>query len=324
VITKANLEIINEPLIRTSSLFEFDNYEDLQEKVIKLTKEENISALEFISKLTNKIIDKPLSRENVLIVEFEDERGDIIGENLKKIQEHRKSILTQLASIGYLRTEDSKIPLKKIALFLKNLEEKLKLPCFGHIGLGILHVGFKDEEDREKILDLAVKLGGSAMGEHGIGILKVGLAKKDWLIPLKRKYDAKNILNPGKVLGKERRKELNILKAKICPICGICRWRCPLFKILLRETISPRGKAILIGKGIEDELYYKCTLCRACEQICPISINLTEDIRNVREKLVLKEKETIKNKEMIQNIRKYGNPFGRVEEGKIPKELYCC
>jgi hypothetical protein len=44
-------------------------------------------------------------------------------------------------------------------------------------------------------------------------------------------------------------------------------------------------------------------------------------LRSLTEKEGLQTKE---NQEMIEKIRKFGNPFGKLEEGKIPKKLYCC
>jgi len=47
-------------------------------------------------------------------------------------------------------------------------------------------------------------------------------------------------------------------------------------------------------------------------------------MKKVREKINKENLETDENKKMIANIRKFGNPFGEMEEGKTPKELYCC
>jgi hypothetical protein len=34
--------------------------------------------------------------------------------------------------------------------------------------------------------------------------------------------------------------------------------------------------------------------------------------------------ETDANREMIANVRRYGNPFGPLRPGEIPKKLTCC
>ncbi|MET1127864.1 MAG: FAD-linked oxidase C-terminal domain-containing protein [Thermoproteota archaeon] len=107
---------------------------------------------------------------------------------------------------------------------LRQLEEEYKLPTMigGHVGDGNLHpaTGF-DVTDRDAgervmqwhhdVMKLAVKLGGTVSAEHGIGILKKeGLryeleangAEKalDIMRAIKRAFDPKNILNPGRVV----------------------------------------------------------------------------------------------------------------------------
>jgi hypothetical protein len=47
-------------------------------------------------------------------------------------------------------------------------------------------------------------------------------------------------------------------------------------------------------------------------------------MKKLRSYLEKENLQTDTNKEMIENIRKFGNPFGKLEEGKIPKKLYCC
>jgi Fe-S oxidoreductase len=109
-----------------------------------------------------------------------------------------------------------------------------------------------------------------------------------------------------------------------CFHCGLCKANCPVYNTLLNETVGPRGKAILLKKGILDKVFYSCSLCKSCESECPAKVELADEIKNAREKLVDKGMETDSNKKMIQNIRKFGNPFGEIKEGKMPKELYCC
>ena len=74
----------------------------------------------------------------------------------------------------------------------------------------------------------------------------------------------------------------------------------------------------------KDSGCYSCTLRGACRENCPVKIDLPELMKKVREKINKENLETDENKKMIANIRKFGNPFGEMEEGKTPKELYCC
>lgn len=112
---------------------------------------------------------------------------------------------------------------------------------------------------------------------------------------------------------------------KECSNCGFCKTSCPVFKVLLDETVSARGRAWLIKKEVlAKNVFYQCSLCGMCEKKCPAGIKLCDEIIKVRKKLVKKKGETEANKKMMEKVRKYGNPFGKVEKGKVPKELYCC
>lgn len=109
-----------------------------------------------------------------------------------------------------------------------------------------------------------------------------------------------------------------------CTECGLCRNACPVFSILKSETLSPRGKVMILKEEIKDEIFYACTLCKNCTTACPLKLDLDKDFRNHRAKLEQDKKTTKAYKLLIENVRKYGNPVGEVEEGKVPKELFCC
>ena len=109
-----------------------------------------------------------------------------------------------------------------------------------------------------------------------------------------------------------------------CTLCGLCKMSCPCYKVLLDEAVSPRGKATLIKRDFPAKHLFLCTMCKACENSCILSdIDLTEKIRQYRQELVELGMATDANKRMIENIRKFGNPFGPIEKGK-KIELHCC
>ncbi|MBN2881636.1 (Fe-S)-binding protein [Candidatus Woesearchaeota archaeon] len=93
-----------------------------------------------------------------------------------------------------------------------------------------------------------------------------------------------------------------------CNLCNLCKESCTIIFGSGKEIDSPRSKAIKEKLAIVDDIYYKCSLCGACTTSCPMSIDF--DIIKKREKLVARGVETEPNKVMIENIRKYGNPFG--------------
>jgi Fe-S oxidoreductase len=107
-----------------------------------------------------------------------------------------------------------------------------------------------------------------------------------------------------------------------CTECGLCREVCPVFQILQQEEFSPRGRAILGSAGIRTMVFYQCTLCRTCRIVCPIGHDPAGE--TLRARLIAAGIETPANLAMIANIRQYGNPFGPLAEGELPKVLTCC
>jgi FAD/FMN-containing dehydrogenase len=87
---------------------------------------------------------------------------------------------------------------------------------WGHAGDGNLHSSFlvspgdaadhaRAEAACEELFDLALALGGTITGEHGIGLLKrshlaeqLGPAGQRLNADIKRAFDPKGLLNPGK------------------------------------------------------------------------------------------------------------------------------
>jgi glycolate oxidase subunit GlcD len=131
--------------------------------------------------------------------------------------------LAIVARRGGFVADDIVVPLDRIA---EAMEETLEIGrrhdliglCFGHAGDGNLHSAFlvsphePDELRRaalalDELFELAVRLGGSVSGEHGLGLLKGGQLYRQWgprAVELhgeiKRLFDPKNLLNPGKKL----------------------------------------------------------------------------------------------------------------------------
>lgn len=322
LVTKATLKVTDNPETRTLTVLQLDSNREVQEKAVEYSKQ-GASSIEFVSRIANRIVENPLGKKNTLLVEFEDDRGEIKDpKRVVELTELRKTISSQLASKGYVVVEDPRIPPEKTAEFLEALEGK-GVPCYGHLGYGVIHPRLKENSRRREVVELVMKLDANPVGEHGIGLLKKGLKTKDWLVDLKKRYDPRNILNPGKVLPEGEIPPVRDIE--VCVLCGMCRSRCPVFKALLSESASPRGMAIYMEKKLKDLVFWeKCTQCRACDRACPMNAELSKKIREYRRRLIKEGVETEGNKRMMENVRKYGNPFGRSEEGRSPKELYCC
>lgn len=126
-----------------------------------------------------------------------------------------------LAQRGGAYSEDIAVPLDRLRDVAREtlaIGERHGVPAlsFGHAGDGNIHSTFLftpedlDEEQRaddacNELFDLALRLGGSVSGEHGIGWLKRGQLEHqlgpvgyDLHLRLKHAFDPKNLLNPGK------------------------------------------------------------------------------------------------------------------------------
>jgi FAD/FMN-containing dehydrogenase len=129
---------------------------------------------------------------------------------------------------GYLGgklSEDIVVPLDRLAEAIEETiaigaRHSLEACSWGHAGDGNLHstllIAGNDPRQRERaseaadeLFALAVRLGGSVSGEHGLGWVKRGQIERQWSPPalalhdaIKRAFDPKNLLNPGKKLAR--------------------------------------------------------------------------------------------------------------------------
>ena len=118
---------------------------------------------------------------------------------------------------------DSTIPRKRLAdmlLAIQQMEKKYRLRCANvfHAGDGNLHpLIMFDANDADQlhrcelfgaeILETSVAMGGTITGEHGVGIEKLNsmcvqfsIEENEQMFGVKRAFDAKSLLNPGKVI----------------------------------------------------------------------------------------------------------------------------
>ena len=146
-------------------------------------------------------------------------------ERKKSVWNTRGALLEAIKASTDLMDEcDVVVPKDKVAKFIKytydvSKEVGLRIPSFGHAGDGNLHVylcrdGLEEkvwEERCNKAFDLlyekAIEYKGMVSGEHGIGYAKktylknqLGEKQIELMRGIKKVFDPKNILNPGKVI----------------------------------------------------------------------------------------------------------------------------
>jgi len=137
----------------------------------------------------------------------------------------RKAISPALGKLAPFKIdEDVAVPRSRLAELVRGageigLKNGLKCACYGHAGDGNLHVNYLvpagekpagAEKVARELFELAISLGGTISGEHGIGTakrmyleLETGRAGLDIMASVKQALDPKGIMNPGKLLPKD-------------------------------------------------------------------------------------------------------------------------
>lgn len=123
-------------------------------------------------------------------------------------------------SAPFKLAEDVVVPRSKIPELIEACariaeREAITMPSYGHAGDGNIHVNLLWHDEAQKpaverairsLFECVVELGGTLTGEHGIGVLKapyLHLEQSAELIDLQRRlkklFDPRGILNPGKI-----------------------------------------------------------------------------------------------------------------------------
>ncbi len=128
---------------------------------------------------------------------------------------------TVAAVRGTKLSEDVAVPVERLAGAIAQTmaigaRHDLEACAWGHAGDGNLHASFLLDPDdgaqraradaaASELFDLAVRLGGTVTGEHGIGVLKGGRLSRQWAPAavaaqraIKDALDPRGLLNPGK------------------------------------------------------------------------------------------------------------------------------
>jgi FAD/FMN-containing dehydrogenase len=127
------------------------------------------------------------------------------------------------AHLGGKVSEDVAVPVDRLEAIVAatgDLARRHRLePCsWGHAGDGNVHATWmfpRDDEDAraradaaaQELFGLAIELGGTVSGEHGVGLVKNRQLRRQWPAAavalheaVKATFDPRNLLNPGKKL----------------------------------------------------------------------------------------------------------------------------
>ncbi len=143
-----------------------------------------------------------------------------IGDELWELRRHLSPAVARIRPDKV--NEDVVVPRRRVPDYLdamERLEAECRLPivCFGHVGDGNIHVNLmldssdpdqleRSEVAKSRVFELAVEMGGTISGEHGVGIMKsqfIGLALSPAAVAamkaVKQALDPNGIMNPGKI-----------------------------------------------------------------------------------------------------------------------------
>lgn len=147
-----------------------------------------------------------------------------VEERGEELLSFRRAMLPSLEVKGKVLIEDVAVPISKLGEMLqaiRSIESQfgIEIPTVAHAGDGNLHPNFIYQEEEvpqhiwsaaDAIFRKAIALGGTLTGEHGVGLLKRQwlvdeLGQAQWKLQweIKKLFDPKNILNPGKVFDPE-------------------------------------------------------------------------------------------------------------------------
>lgn len=136
----------------------------------------------------------------------------------------RRSVAEAVKAHSIYKEEDTVVPRARLPQLVNGVKQighkfGFKSVCYGHAGDGNLHVNIikGDLSDNDwdetvskgirEIFELVKQLGGTLSGEHGIGLVQkdymdivFSKIELELMWDIKKVFDPKNILNPGKIL----------------------------------------------------------------------------------------------------------------------------
>lgn len=209
IITSVVLKI--HPLLQEvhRTIFQFEDKESLLKKVGELKTYSQVLSLEFLDKRCSSLMG--LGKVYMLLCEsFEELNGEVVPKNfVNTVFQKRAAIASLLKRKENIFEEDVQVDFHKIKELLSYFEEE-KRPCYGHIGLGVLHAHYKRNENRLALYTFIRKLDGVCGPQFGYGSRKAFYTPINLRNRIKRLlliHNPQNYLSPGKML-REHEEEL--------------------------------------------------------------------------------------------------------------------
>ena len=252
IITQASLKLLPLPKTSWTGVLHFEKDSQAVETALSLLRLPILPcAVEFLDTLTT-------GDQATLILEFDGPKESISQElevlkewtqsnnlaspdtfnekNSEKIWQYRRDCSASMFKHGKRKlNEDIVVPLDQVQPLLTYIDKlkndlSLKIPVFGHLGDGNLHVNIMYNEDQKsqaaealnQLMHTVIDLGGAISGEHGIGIAKspfikdqIGTTVFDLMKTIKTTLDPNNILNPEKIFTPQQIWDFDPVDAKL-------------------------------------------------------------------------------------------------------------
>ena len=111
-----------------------------------------------------------------------------------------------------------------------------------------------------------------------------------------------------------------IAESCVCCRCGCCKDGCPVYEVVLEESMSPKGRNELIRalyRGVVEpderamRIVYSCLLCRRDELSCGAELRNAEATEEFRRHLLQSGSCLLpEHDRLVKNLKNYGNPWG--------------
>ncbi|MEW6661030.1 MAG: FAD-linked oxidase C-terminal domain-containing protein [Bacillota bacterium] len=215
-ILPSGIEILDDAAIKAANLYKPGLNIPAAEAMLLFEIDGNQPSVEHEGMLLQEIVKKRAKNvewatEKARMAKLWEARG-VIGSASARVKEGATRIFAG---------EDITIPLENVPKALRRIKEiaqkySIIVVIYGHVGDGNMHtapiIDPTDANEVQKTLQLAdeihrlaIELGGSTTGEHGVGIVRRPYMREehgnalDVMFRLKKTLDSKGIMNPGKI-----------------------------------------------------------------------------------------------------------------------------